>query len=152
MCVLIYSLSFICYLLSFFYANFALLVLSIPFLLLLCAIIHELGHCLGCCINSNTITVIATPIFTYNRGKISIVNTFIPKSYCSFIKSKDDSLVYILGPIISLLFVLLTGGIYILFEKHSLAILSIVAIVVFLINIVPGKNGDLISFIKEKNK
>lgn len=150
MSILLYLPSFICYILSFFYNSIALFVLSIPFLLLLCAIVHELGHCLGCYINSNKITIIVTPLFEYKNGKISIVDTLIPESYCSFVKSENNSLVYILGPIISFLFALLTGVLYILFKRISIAVLVMVAVIAFLINIIPGKNGDLKKFHNEK--
>ncbi len=149
---MLYLVSFICYILSFFVEGILLLFLSIPFLLLVCAAVHELGHCIGCYLNSNKITSVATPLFTYHGGKIEIANDIVPKSYCSFVKRENDSLVYISGPLTSLGLAVLTGSIYYMFESSSLAVFALVAIFVFLINMIPGKNGDLTKFIKEKNK
>lgn len=148
----IYFLSFICYILSFLTESVLLLIISIPFLLFICAMIHEAGHCIGCYINSNKITRVVTPFLTYCDGKLGVANTISPKSYCSFAKGKNDSLVYILGPMMSLVFAVLSGLLYYVFGSSALMLLTIIAIIVFLINIIPGKNGDLTKYFNEKNK
>lgn len=152
MMVAIYLVSFISYILSFFIESVLLLILSIPFLLFVCAMIHEVGHCIGCFINSNRVTRIVTPFLTYCDGKIEVSNGIFPESYCSFVKGKNDSLVYIFGPIMSLTFVVFSVFLYCTFTLRALMFLTVIAIVVLLINIIPGQNGDLIKFIKEKNK
>jgi hypothetical protein len=98
------------------------------------------------------VTRIVTPFLTYCDGKIQVSNGIFPESYCSFVKGKNDSLVYIFGPIMSLTFVVFSVFLYCTFTLRALMFLTVIAIVVLLINIIPGRNGDLIKFIKEKNK
>lgn len=152
MIIALYIFSCICYILSFLTESVLLLIISIPFLLFICAMIHEAGHCIGCYINSNKITRVVTPFLTYCDGKFGVANTISPKSYCSFVKGKNDSLVYIFGPMMSLIFAVLSGLIYYVLGSKALMLLTVIAIIILLINIIPGKNGDLTKYFNEKNK
>lgn len=152
MILLTYAISTVCFAFSLYCNNMVLNILSIPAICCFSIVIHEMGHCIGCIINHNAITMVSTPLFAIKGNKVYIANTFIPKCYCGFIKNNNNALAYIGGPIMSLLLILVLTHIMIKTKILVIQWFVIIAGIVFMVNILPYKNNDMMMFCRELRK
>ena len=142
--LLIYSVSFLCFLLFLILGDsVAVAIGSVPFLVLVCAAIHEAGHCLGCLLTGSPIREVRLPLMRLHPGGLALNEDLRPVSYCSFRKNRHPWLVYLLGPVFSLLFWGILLGCYLFLPCLALLFGSILSLLVFLVNVIPYRNNDM---------
>lgn len=122
---------------------------SVPFIILLCAGVHEGGHCLGCLITGSTILEVRLPLLTVTGSGLSFSSRFSPVSYCRFRKGRKNWLVYLLGPVFSLLLWVAFLWAYLSSRGLMLLLGSIVAFVVLAVNALPVGQNDMAMVIRE---
>lgn len=149
---LAFSSSAVSYLVSFFTENNIFLVFGIPFFLNLIIFFHEAGHALFGFINGNRITKIKIPFITIYDKHVQINLELNFNSYCSFIKSENDTIVYAGGPICSLLLVLALLLILLLSKNNVILISVIIAALHWAKNLIPLKDSDANMIIREFKK
>jgi len=118
-----------------------------PFFVLLCATIHEGGHCIGCLGKGNEITEIGLPFLKIRKRKL--ITTSEMTSYCKFKKGKSDVFIYALGPVFSLIHAAIWLGVYMRIGNIVTFIYLTASTLVFLINMLPVRNNDLQKIIEE---
>lgn len=126
---------------------------GIPFVLLIVSTLHELGHAFGCTINNNKITGIRTALFTFQNRNFSVNERLTFGGYCTFIKSEHDALVYLCGPLASLLcfFACLVWWLYAK-PDHTALVCTVITGLHVLKNSLPHGKNDLNLFRKELTK
>lgn len=148
--LLIFCVSFLCFLLSLFAGDTPVTAAgSLPFSILLCAGVHEGGHCLGCVITGNAILEVRLPLLTVTGSGISLSNRFSPVSYCRFRKGRKDWLVYLFGPVFSLALWAAFLWAYLSSRSMTLLLGSIVAFAVLAVNALPLGRNDMAMVIRE---
>jgi len=147
---LLYGGSFLCFLLSFTAGDSAAAAVgSIPFFLLLAGGIHELGHCVGCLLTGSAIREVRLPLFRYAAGKVTLSSVISPLSYCVFQKGRDAWLVYLLGPLFSLILWALVFLAYRLHPSWTLGLGCILAFVIAAGNLLPFGRNDMAMILRE---
>ena len=146
----LYALSFLCFL-RFLTAgdSTAAAVGSIPFFLLLAGGIHELGHCVGCRLTGSAVREVRLPLFCLAGGKLSLSAELSPLSYCVFQKGRGAWLVYLMGPMFSLVFWALVFWIYRLHPSETLCLGHILSLVIAAGNLLPFGRNDMAMILRE---
>ena len=147
---LIYAASFLCFLLFLFVGSSFLTAFGcIPFFILLCTSVHELGHCAGCLLTGSKIRKVQLPLFTVEESHFRINSRISPVSCCSFQKSSMPWLVYLMGPLFSLLLFGLSLWVCLASPNETTTAGCILAFTVLAVNIVPYKRNDMSMFLRE---
>lgn len=140
--LLAYSISLLGFVASLLKTDIGwLMFIGTPFFVLLCAAIHEGGHCIGCLCKGNKITEVSLPFMRMKEGKLTTTSKLT--SYCVFKKSESDVFIYVLGPIFSLLHAAVWFVLYMRFKSMSLFVYLIASALVFIMNMLPIRNNDL---------
>lgn len=146
----IYAVSFLCFLLALTVGDSAAAALgAIPFLVLVCAAIHEAGHCTGCLLTGSAIREVRLPLLQFKEKHIRIRGDLLPNSYCAFRKNRHSWLVYLLGPVFSLVFWCILLAIFLRFPSRMLLFGSILAFLVLLVNVIPYRNNDMAELLRQ---
>lgn len=147
--LLIYGVSFLCFLLCLILGDPLPAALgAIPFLVFLCTAVHEAGHCLGCLLTGSPIREVQLPLLSFGKNGLRLSQTLRPASYCSFRKNRAPWLVYLSGPVFSLIFL---GLLLLGYRLHPSLILlfgSIVAALIVLVNVIPCGQNDMAQLMK----
>ena len=152
-CLIVLStLSIICAIVSLFIGSLFLSLLGIPGIFVISSFFHEMGHMIACFINGNKITKIRVYFLEFSEGKIKLRDKFRLDSSCSFIRSRNDAIVYLGGPIVSFLltFILLIVGI--LTQRQVWFIFFEVFLLRLFRNILTKENNDINNAINENRK
>ncbi len=127
--------------------------LGMPFFLLLLILGHELGHVLGCILNRNRVTGLRVPLFTITGRTFSLNGNPFAKSYCAFLTTDCDALVYLCGPLASLAAALFWGGCFLWQPRsYALGLCAAAALLHTLLNCIPSPNSDPVRVIKERKR
>lgn len=146
----IYAVSFLCFLLALIAGDSVVAALgAIPFLLLVCAAVHEAGHCTACLLTGSTIREVRLPLLQFKEKHLCISGDLLPNSYCSFHKNRSPWLVYLLGPVFSLVFWCIILVIFLCFPSRMLLFGSILAFLVLLVNVIPYRNNDMAELLRQ---
>jgi hypothetical protein len=148
--LMLYGASFLCFLLVLFVGDSLLAALGcIPFFLLVCAAFHELGHCAGCLLTGSTIREVRLPLCLWNGTGLQLSSRISPVSCCTFRKNKAPWLVYLMGPLFSL--VLFCGCLWVCLRLPGASTVTacILTFGVFAVNTVPYKGNDMAMFLRE---
>lgn len=146
----VYLTSFVCFLLSFRAGTPDAAVWGgIPFWLLLCAGVHEGGHCLGCLLNRSPIREVRLPLFSIGEGAIRLIPKLLPVSYTRFRRSGRDWPVYLMGPVFSLLLWTALLLLYLHTRHHTLLAGSILSFLALAANAIPAGNNDMAMILRE---
>lgn len=147
---LIYLVSFLCFLLFLIAGDSLFTALGcIPFFILLCAGFHELGHCAGCLLTGSKIREVQLPLFTVEENRFRFNSRISPVSCCSFQKSRMPWLVYLMGPLFSLVLFGLSLWACLAFPNRTIIAGCILSFTVLAVNIVPYKRNDMAMFLRE---
>jgi len=123
---------------------------GMPFFLFLLILGHETGHMVGCLLNRNKITGLRVPLFTVSGRKLSFDCNIFARSYCAFLTSPCDALVYLCGPLASLCIGAAVVGGYLASPKNNAAALCAFAAAVHtVLNWLPSAHSDLVRVKKE---
>lgn len=148
--LLIYLASFLCFLLFLIAGDSALIALgSIPFFVLLCAGFHELGHCAGCLLTGSKIREVQLPLFTVEENRFRFNSRISPISCCSFQKHNSPWLVYLMGPLFSLVLFGLSLWACLAFTNWTMIAGCILAFAVLAVNVIPYRRNDMAMFLRE---
>lgn len=146
----VYVTSFVCFLLSFRDgAPVAAVWGGIPFWLLLCAGIHESGHCLGCLLKRSPIREVRLPLFSIGDGTITLSRELWPVSYTRFRRSGRDWPVYLMGPVFSLLLWAALLLLHLHSRHPSILAGSILSFLALAVNAIPAGNNDMAMILRE---
>ena len=149
--LILYGTSGICWLVGLILpGNWALAICALPFWLLLCAVIHESGHILGCRWHKTPVTEICTPLFLWN-GQLRLRKSLRPDSYCCFPVTGNPR-IYLWGPGFSTALWLLVWIAFLLSDNPCLLLGSIVTFVVAVGNWIPWKSTDMAQFLSARTK
>lgn len=133
--------------------SFPAAFVGMPFFLVLLILCHELGHVLGCVLNRNRVTGLRTPLFVITGRSLSLNPNPFAKSYCAFLTTRCDAVVYLCGPLASLA---CAGFWCICFLRHpqnaALGLCAWASLVHTLLNCLPFPNSDPVRVIKELKK
>jgi len=150
--LLFHILSFACFLWGLFIGySAAAAVGALPFWVLLCAAVHEGGHCLGCAATGQRILGVRLPMFDIGDSTVSLRPAYSPVSYCRFRKGKHSRAVYLMGPVLSLLLWILLFLLYRAFPSLTLLSGSIVAFLVLAANAIPFRHNDMAMVLREQS-
>lgn len=142
--LLMYIISFISFILCFIFDKIYLIILSIPFMLLVLCFIHEMGHYIGCKIKNKKVKYVKIFSIKYENNSITIVPEFNFGGVCSFLKDESNSkLVYILGPLFSLITVLVILFLYLIIKVNILFVLLILSIITLICVCIPYRGSDI---------
>lgn len=148
--LLFHIVSFCCFLWGLFAGDSALAsVAALPFWILLCAAVHEGGHCLGCALSGYRILEVRLPLFSVSNGSVSLRPAYSPVSFCRFRKGTRNWPVYLMGPVFSLL---LWISLFLLYRNHGCLMLlfgSITAFLVLAANAIPFRHNDMAMVLRE---
>lgn len=145
----LFTLSVICVFLSLLTGRIIFALLGLPGVFFISSVIHEMGHMIACVINGNRLTKIRVYFLEYSESKIKLRDQFGFDSSCSFIRSRNDAVVYIGGPTASLLLTLILLIMWILTRKQTWAIFFAVFLLRLFRNIVSQENNDIQNAIRE---
>lgn len=149
-------LSMICAVLSLFTGRITFSLLGLPGAFIISSFFHEMGHALACGINGNKITKIRVYFLEFTKGKIKLRDEFRLDSSCSFIRTSNDAVVYLGGPIASFLLTLILFIIWLLTRSQVWVIFFEVFLLRLVKNILSKENNDINNavgeFRKEKRK
>lgn len=153
MLVLLYGISGLLFVLSICTDRLVFGLLGMPFFLLAVSVIHELGHAVGCAINKNVVTSIRTALFTIEKRRVSVNEELRFGGHCAFLKSENDALVYLCGPLASLVCFLACLGWWLGTRPSTTALLCMLVTGLHVLkNGVPHGHNDLRLFLKELTK
>lgn len=128
------------------------LVLGIPFFLNLLILFHEVGHAFGCTINGNTVTAIKTPVLIIAEHGVKFCFEPNVKSYCAFRKSDNDVVVFLCGPVFSLVMAAVLAALARVTGSGMLFLSAIFAAVYFLKHLIPVRDSDMKMILSEARK
>ena len=136
------SVSAIAYAAAWLTENWILFLIGLPCFLNLIILVHECGHAVFCRLNGNTVTSIKIPFLTVEKGSVQINTKPDFNSYCAFIRSKDDALVYVGGPLFSLFLSFALFALWVLTAHFTALLSTLVALLHFLKNLIPLGGSD----------
>ena len=99
--VFLYAGSLVLFGISVYTHSLVFALLGLPFFAVTVSALHEFGHALGCVAQKTKITRIQTALFTIENRRFHIHERPVFGGYCGFIKSENDALVYLGGPLAS---------------------------------------------------
>ena len=85
---------------------------------MICVILHECGHIVGCIINGNKLLGICIVNIYIKRNSMNVIRDAKIHNFCEFSKSKNDSVVYLMGPVFSFLWLLV--NLFITYKLNNL--------------------------------
>ena len=148
--LLLHIFSFCCFLWGLVAGDSAAAAVgSLPFWILLCAGVHESGHCLGCAIRRKRILEVRLPLFSAAEGMLSLRPAYSPVSYCRFAKSRRNWHIYLAGPVFSLILWIFLHILYCRYYGMTLLSGSVTAFLVLAANTVPFRHNDMAMVIRE---
>ena len=130
--------------------NVLFCVLSIPGVILINSVIHEAGHVAGCIAHHLKINEVATPLFSYRNQKLQLNASLRPISYCSFQNPEKCAEVYLMGPVFSLINLILAE--WLIPSSAYKMPLIIAAFITLIINAVPYRNNDMAVYLKYRKR
>lgn len=143
-----FLISLISYIFAIKEDSIILALAGVPSFLNIIILLHECGHAFACKLNGNRITCIKVPLVKITKIGLEINSTPNFDSYCSFISKKSDLIVYIFGPIFSLLGCLAFLVCSILTNNNVLSISTVLLLMHFLKNMIPMGESDISKIIK----
>jgi hypothetical protein len=126
------------------------LLVSIPVFILICALVHELGHFVGCKIKGREVYEIRIPFFCWKRGKLAITSRVA--SCCIFEGKEENLLIFTLGPVFSFVYASIWLLLFLCFKNDILFCYFCLATAAFLINMIPARNSDMQKIIEGLKK
>lgn len=116
-------------------------IISIPFFVLFCAIVHELGHFVGCKIKGRKVYEIRIPFLRWKEGKVSLTRKM--DSCCIFYGKEKNLFIFLLGPLFSLVHAGCWLFLFLYYKSEILLCYLIIAAIAFVVNMIPAKNSDV---------
>lgn len=152
--IIVIIASLIAMILSIIKNDFLLTFFAIPSFFVILTLLHELGHAMFCKLNKNIITRIFVCFFCINMKdkKIYFMDYFRFQSYCAFIKKKNNAIIYLGGPIISIVVTSIIGAYVFETKKYEMIFYFIISVLYTIINIIPYGKSDINSYIEERRK
>lgn len=151
--VLLYGISGGLLVLSAAMDRWVFALLGAPFVFVTVSAVHEFGHALGCAIRKSTVNCICTTLFRVEKGRFFLHDRPYFGGYCAFLKGKNDGLVYLCGPLASLV-CFLGCLVWWLGDRSdpAAAVSAVVTLLHVLKNSLPFGDHDLGLAIKEMKK
>ena len=127
-------------------------VAGLPGYLFLLSLLHECGHVLGCKLNRSKLTGVCVVFFGVRQGKLYLLQQPKPESYCTFIRKERNGIVFLGGPVVSLVVTLLVLSLVVTTGSYVWLIYYLVSALHLLKNLIPGRNSDMQMLLKEGKK
>ena len=151
--IFLYAASFLLFGISVYTRSLVFALLGLPFFAVTVSISHEFGHALGCKLQKGKLTRIQTALFSIENRRFRIHERPCFGGYCGFIKTENDALVYLGGPLASAICFGLCLTWLLLTRPNPAALLYTVTSGVHLLkNCLPFGHHDLHLFVKEIKK
>ena len=151
--VFLYAASLLLFGFSVYNRSLIFALLGLPFFAVTVSVLHEFGHALGCKLQKGKVTRIQTALFSIESRRFRIHEKPYFGGYCGFIKSENDSLVYLGGPLASAVcFGLCLTWLLLTLPNPAALFYTVTAGVHLLKNCLPFGHHDLHLFVKEIKK
>ena len=151
--VFLYAASLVLFGISVYTRSLVFALLGLPFFAVTVSILHEFGHALGCGLQKGKLTRIQTALFSLENRRLRIHENPCFSGYCGFIKSENDALIYLFGPLASAVcFGLCLVWLLLTLPNPAALLYTAVSGVHLLKNCLPFGHHDLHLFVKEMKK
>ena len=147
--IILLIVSFISFILASIYNTIFYSLISSYFIVFMLCLIHELGHILACSITKGKLIEVNLLYFNFSKNKVVIKEGFPLGGSVKFNSLKHSKLIYLMGPI----FTLITFIIFLVLSILTTNILFIVITSISLINVIfvsiPTKGTDIYKIFKK---
>lgn len=151
--IFLYAVSLVLFGISAATCSLLFALLGLPFFAVTVSVLHEFGHALGCIGQKSKITRIQTALFSIENRRFQIHEKPYFGGYCGFLKSENDALIYLGGPLASALcFGLCLAWLLPTAPNPAALLYTVTSGVHLLKNCLPFGHHDLHLFVKEIKK
>lgn len=146
--IIVLVLSLIGFILSYIFPNeIAWSISGVIFYAFIYVLFHELGHVIGVLLAKGKVTEYQVSIFKIRDRKFTILDEWTLAMHVKFISEKKR-LIFLMGPLFSLVFLMYPLLEFFFFPSFHSVFYLITYGILLLINLIPGKNSDMMRIIK----